>query len=57
VGARPFIISPIRIDKHDPRKMLVGPADAAHLRKLRTTSDLLSQGRIIIVTDLSSNII
>jgi hypothetical protein len=52
VGVNPFIITPVQVDENDPAKLMVGPSDAAILMDLNATSDLLSQGRIIIVTAL-----
>jgi len=52
VGVNPFIITPVQVDENDPARLMVGPADAAFLMDLNATSDLLSQGRIVIVTAL-----
>lgn len=52
IGTHPFIITPFNVDKDNPAKLMVGPADAAFLKSLSIGSDLLSQGRIVIVTNL-----
>lgn len=52
VGVNPIIITPVQVDENDPARLMVGPSDAAFLIDLNAKSDLLSQGRIIIVTAL-----
>ncbi|UCD89225.1 MAG: hypothetical protein JSW04_12480 [Desulfobacterales bacterium] len=52
IGVNPYIITPTQVDEDNPARLMVGPADAAFLIELNVTSDLLSQGRIVIVTAL-----
>jgi hypothetical protein len=50
VGDAPLIITPIHVAGGDPAGLVVGRSDAELLMECYTKSDLLHQGRVIIVT-------
>ncbi len=52
VGNSPLIIKPILVSGDDPTKLMVSRSDAAILMEFNAKSELLSQGRVIIVTNL-----
>ena len=50
VGDAPLIITPIHVASGNPAGLVVGRSDAELLMECNTKSDLLRQGRVIIVT-------